>query len=70
MFHINAVLTFYSSKNAEKMYHDCHTTTVFSIDNNKCFLSRKSQYQNDFWRITWHCRLEYWCWKNIFSNRK
>ncbi len=26
------------------------STTVFNIDDNKCFLSRKSAYYNDFWR--------------------
>jgi len=33
--------------------------TKKNIDNNnKCFLSSKSAYSNDFWRITWHWRLE------------
>ncbi len=26
-------------------------TTVFNIDNNKCFLSNKSAYSNNYWRI-------------------
>ncbi len=35
------------------------STTVFYINNNKkCFLSSKSAYQNDFWRIMWHRRQE------------
>ncbi len=32
--------------------------TFFNIDNEKRFLSIKSAYQNDFWRIIWHWRLE------------
>ncbi len=28
------------------------------IDNNKCLLNSKSAYQNDFWRIMWHWRLD------------
>jgi len=29
--------------------------TVFNIDNNdKCYLSTKSAYSKDFWRIMWH----------------
>jgi len=36
-----------------------HSTTVFNCNNDKkCFLSTKSEYQNDFWRIMWHSRLE------------
>jgi len=47
-----------------KMYHcfdkNFSSTTVFKIDNNnnKCFLSRKSSYQNDYSRIMWHWRHE------------
>ncbi len=55
---------FYSTKNAEqnKKYHSFHkmliSTTVYKIDNNKFFLSSKSAYWNDFWRIMWYWRLE------------
>jgi len=31
---------------------------VFNIDSNECFLSTKSAYYNDFWRVMWHWRLE------------
>jgi len=34
------------------------------IANNK---STKSANSNDFWRITWHLRLELWCWKFSFD---
>ncbi len=35
--------------------------TVFNIDNNKkYFLSTKLAYYNDFWRIMWHSRTEYY----------
>jgi len=31
----------------------------FNIDDNrKCLLSIKSAYNNDFWRIMWHCNDE------------
>ncbi len=34
-------------------------TIAFNIANNqKCFLSSKSTYYNNFWRIMWHSRLE------------
>jgi len=37
------------------MHHDSTKQTIFNIDNNKkCFLSSKSAYCNDFWRIMWH----------------
>ncbi len=40
-------------------------TTVFNTDyNKKCVLSIKLAYQNYFWRIMWHWRLEYWLLKN------
>ncbi len=33
--------------------------TIFNIDNNQeCFLSSKSAYYYDFWRIMWHWRLQ------------
>ncbi len=33
--------------------------TLFNIDKNKkCFLSSKSAYYNDFWRIMWYWRLD------------
>ncbi len=35
------------------------STTVFDNNNKKCFLSTKSAYYNDFWRIMRHWRL--WC---------
>jgi len=43
--------------------HGCHkiwsSTAVFNIKNNKkCFLSSKSAYSNDLWRIMWHWKLE------------
>jgi len=31
---------------------------MINNDNNKCFLTSKSAYQNDFWRIMWPWRLE------------
>jgi len=48
-------------KNSEKKYHSFHKfiTQLNCYDNNqKCFLSTKSAYQNGFWRIMWHSRLE------------
>ncbi len=56
-------LTFYSSKNNENNVTISRkilsSTAVFNIDNNKkCFLSSKSAYLNDFWRIMWHWRLD------------
>ncbi len=45
-------------------------TSVFNIDNNKkCFLSRKSAYYNDFWRIMWHWRLVLWSESSAFHLR-
>ncbi len=45
--------TFYQSKNTEKT-NIVRSTTIFNIDNSKkCFLSIKSAYKNDFWRIMW-----------------
>jgi len=36
------------------------STTVFNFDNDtKCFLSTKSAYYNDFWRIMWHWRFRF-----------
>jgi len=29
-----------------------------AVNNKNCFLSSKSAYSNDFWRITWHWRGE------------
>jgi len=44
------------------------STTDFIIDDNKkCSLSSKSAYYNVFWRITWHWKLQYWCWKFSFT---
>jgi len=44
------------------MYHGFHKhliIPVFNFDSkNKCYLSSKSAYFNDFWRIMWHWRLE------------
>jgi len=34
------------------------STTVTNIDD------KKSAYQKYFWRIMWHCRLEYWLWNH------
>jgi len=35
--------------------------TVFKIDNDKkCFLSSKSAYYYDFWRVMWH-----WEWSKV-----
>jgi len=43
----------------DKMYVSTKIWTFFNIDNNhKCLLSIRSWYQSDFWRITWHWRLE------------
>ncbi len=35
-----------------------HCFNVFNTDKIFFFLSSKSAYQNDFWRIMWHWRLE------------
>ncbi len=35
----------------------------------KCFLSSKSVYYNDFWKIMWHWRLEKLCWIFNFDHR-
>jgi len=65
IFQINVVLsTFYSSKNPEKSItfytKISSSTTVFNFDNDtKCFLSTKSAYYNDFWRIMWHWRFRF-----------
>ncbi len=34
-------------------------TTILNISNNTCFLSCKSAYYNDLWRIMWHCSLKF-----------
>ncbi len=47
-------MLFCSSQNAEKNMYLCSTKIliIFHIDNNnKCFLSIKSAYKNDFWKI-------------------
>jgi len=45
------------------------STTVFNTDNNqKCFIRIPSLYQSDFWRVMWHWRLEWWCWKCSFNH--
>jgi len=43
------------------MHHglQTHTHTHTQDNNKKCILSSKSAYQNCFWRIIWHRRLEY-----------
>ncbi len=44
----------YVSKNPEKGYHGFHKKNNKNNNNMKCFLSNKSAYYNDFWRIMWH----------------
>jgi len=56
------IWTSYSSKNPEKSVsvstEILSSTTVFNIDNkNKCFLSSKSAYYKDFWRMTGNDRI-------------
>ncbi len=52
--------TFYTILYPEKMFHGFHKNMklFINIDNKKKFLSTKSTYQNDFWRIMWPWRLE------------
>ncbi len=53
MLHVNYVLlNFLLIKTKQKS-----STIGVNIDD-KCFLSSKSAYYNDFWRIMWHWRLE------------
>jgi len=50
-FNKKSCITVYTKKNIKQHF--------FNIGNtNKCFLDTKSSYQNDFWRIMWHWRLE------------
>jgi len=49
---LNAINTFIQQGNITSV------PIVFNIDNNnKSFLSCKSTYHNDFWRIMWHWRV-------------
>jgi len=54
---------FYSSQIPKKIHHDFHKNIkkqiIFNIENNMtCFLSTKSAYSNDFWKI-WHFKIDY-----------
>ncbi len=61
--HFKYKLFFLTFKNPEKKVFVStkllSSTTDFNNDNNKkCFMSNESAYQNDFWRIVEHWRLE------------
>ncbi len=52
-------------KSIKKCIYITKIETCFNTDNKKHFLSSESAYSNDFWRIMWHWRFAWWCWKSI-----
>ncbi len=43
-----------------------NSRTVFTIEN-KCFLSTKSAYKNDFWKIIWQMKTGVMAAENVFK---
>jgi len=47
------------------------STTLLNIDKNKKNITwAPNQHYNDFWRIMWDSRLEWWCWKIQFCHHR
>ncbi len=73
IYFTNTVLFKFPFKESQKNIglHKNIKWTFFNIDKKKSILNSKASYQNYFWKIMWHWKLEWWLLKiQLCKHRK